>query len=93
MQAEEGRASLNNESIDPAADDGSGCYDDRGSVTQSVEKVFVSLNQQSHVHGPNAEKARAREDDAGARRYSCPLLNLPPPPPPDRCCAALCTPR
>lgn len=44
MQAEEGRASLNNESIDPAADDGSGCHDDGGSVTQSVEKVFVSQN-------------------------------------------------
>lgn len=44
-QAEkEGRASVNNESIDPAADDGSGCYDDRCSVTQSVEKMHVSQN-------------------------------------------------
>lgn len=42
MQAEEGRASVNNESIDPPADDGSGCYDDRGSATQSVEEMFVS---------------------------------------------------
>lgn len=29
---EEGRASLNNESIDPSADDGLGCYGDRCSV-------------------------------------------------------------
>lgn len=35
-------ASVNNESIDPPADDGSGCYDDRCSVTQSVEKKPVS---------------------------------------------------
>lgn len=42
VQAEEGRASVNNESIDPPADDGSGCYDDRGSATQSVEEMFVS---------------------------------------------------
>lgn len=40
VQAEEGRASVNNESIDPPADDGSGCYDDKGSVTQSVEEMF-----------------------------------------------------
>lgn len=43
LEAEkEGCASLNNESIDPPADDGSGCYDDRCSVTRSVEKRFVS---------------------------------------------------
>ncbi|KAA8584000.1 hypothetical protein FQN60_015208, partial [Etheostoma spectabile] len=47
LEAEkEGCASLNNESIDPPADDGSGCYDDRCSVTQSVEKRLVS---QSHT--------------------------------------------
>lgn len=39
---EEGCASLNNESIDPPADDGSGCYDDRCSGTRSVEERFVS---------------------------------------------------
>lgn len=37
-------ASVNNESIDPPADDGSGCYDDRCRVTQSVEKKHVSQN-------------------------------------------------
>lgn len=39
-----GRASVNNESIDPPADNGSGCYDDGGSVTRSAETlcfVFV----------------------------------------------------
>lgn len=36
VQAEQGRASVNNESIDPPADDGWGCYGDGGSVTQSV---------------------------------------------------------
>lgn len=45
LEAEkEGCASVNNKSIDPPADDGSGCYDDRCSVTQSVEKRFVSQN-------------------------------------------------
>ena len=46
LEAEkEGCASVNNESIDPPADDGSGCYDDRCSVTQSVEeRRFVSRN-------------------------------------------------
>lgn len=44
-QAEkEGRASVNNESIDPPADDGSGCYGDRCSVTQSMEKMLLSQN-------------------------------------------------
>lgn len=42
MQAEEGRASVNNESIDPPADDGWGCYGDGGSVTQSVEEMSAS---------------------------------------------------
>ena len=43
LEAEkEGCASLNNESIDLPADDGSGCHGDRCSATQSVEKRFVS---------------------------------------------------
>lgn len=37
-------SSVNNESIDPPADDGSGCYDDRCSFTQSVEEKHVSQN-------------------------------------------------
>lgn len=42
-QAEkEGRASVNNESIDPPADDGSGCYGDRCSVTRSTQKMLLS---------------------------------------------------
>lgn len=46
LEAEkEGCASLNNESIDPPADDGSGCYDDRCSVTQTVEKRIVFQNR------------------------------------------------
>lgn len=52
VQVEEGRASVNNESIDSPADDGSGCYDDRGSVTQSVEKMlgfFCTRNIQSRL--------------------------------------------
>lgn len=43
----EGCASVNNESIDPPADDGSGCYDDRCNVAQRVEKRFVSQNRGS----------------------------------------------
>lgn len=46
LEAEKGGcASLNNESIDPPADDGSGCYDDRCTVTRSAEKWFVSQNR------------------------------------------------
>lgn len=45
LEAEKkGCASLNNESIDPPADDGLGCYDDRCSVSQTVEKRIVSQN-------------------------------------------------
>lgn len=105
MQAEEGRASLNNESIDPAADDGSGCYDDRGSVTQSVEEVFVSQNQQSRFSAPHMNRPFpywAVHVKTMQVHGDVPALCWTWTPPPPRqmlchsehaCSCALCTPR
>lgn len=41
-EGREGRASVNNESIDPPADDGSGCHGDRCSVAlRSLKKMLL----------------------------------------------------